>query len=138
MKQKITYLLLFVFILAACSPNEATEETIEPEVAAPTIVAAVEEPTAVPTPVPPTEVPAAEEPEAEPTAVPVEEAVVSEPEPTAVPVEEAEAPVEEESTEAEVVEETAVNVIAGRTPEGAFFLGDPNAPLTMIDYSDFL
>ena len=34
--------------------------------------------------------------------------------------------------------ETAVNVIAGRTPEGAFFLGDPNAPLTMIDYSDFL
>lgn len=29
-------------------------------------------------------------------------------------------------------------VLSGRTDEGAFFLGDPNAPITHIDYSDFL
>ncbi|PID85487.1 MAG: hypothetical protein CSB13_07915 [Chloroflexi bacterium] len=43
--------------------------------------------------------------------------------PTALPTEEPEM-------------ETAV--IAGRTDEGAFFLGDPAAPVTIIDYSDFL
>ena len=36
-------------------------------------------------------------------------------------------------------EETAVvQVISGQTAEGAYFLGDPNAPVTVIDYSDFL
>lgn len=29
-------------------------------------------------------------------------------------------------------------VISGRTADGAFFLGAPNAPITHIDYSDFL
>jgi len=29
-------------------------------------------------------------------------------------------------------------VISGQTAEGAFFLGDPQAPVTVIDYSDFL
>jgi hypothetical protein len=29
-------------------------------------------------------------------------------------------------------------VVSGRTEEGAFFLGDPNALITHIDYSDFL
>ena len=41
----------------------------------------------------------------------------------------------------EPAEEQAVaegGVVSGRTPEGAFFLGDPNAPITHIDYSDFL
>jgi hypothetical protein len=32
--------------------------------------------------------------------------------------------------------ETAV--VSGRTEEGAFFYGNPNAPITLIDYSDFL
>ncbi|MCP4419757.1 MAG: hypothetical protein GY805_24360 [Chloroflexi bacterium] len=31
-----------------------------------------------------------------------------------------------------------VNVASGRTEEGAFFLGDPNAAIVLNDYSDFL
>jgi hypothetical protein len=34
--------------------------------------------------------------------------------------------------------EAAPPVTSGQTEEGAFFLGDPAAPLTIIDYSDFL
>jgi len=44
--------------------------------------------------------------------------------------------VQAEPTAAEVAAETGV--ISGRTEEGAFFLGDANAPITHIDYSDFL
>ena len=33
---------------------------------------------------------------------------------------------------------TPVGPIAGRTAEGAFFYGAPDAPVTLIDYSDFL
>jgi protein-disulfide isomerase len=29
-------------------------------------------------------------------------------------------------------------VVSGRTADGAFFLGAPDAPITLIDYSDFL
>jgi hypothetical protein len=29
-------------------------------------------------------------------------------------------------------------VVSGQTADGAFFLGAPDAPLTVIDYSDFL
>ena len=37
---------------------------------------------------------------------------------------------------AEIVADTGVQ--SGRTDEGAFFLGDPNAPIIHLDYSDFL
>jgi hypothetical protein len=31
-----------------------------------------------------------------------------------------------------------LQVISGQTTDGAFFLGAPDAPITVIDYSDFL
>lgn len=148
MKWKIFYLIVFVFLLAACGA-ESPSEVAEPEIAAPIVVdtedAVVEaepevmEEAVEETAVPETEAPA--KPTEVPTAAPVEE---SEPTPKAETEENVttEENVAEEAPTAVPVEEkageTAVNVIAGRTPEGAFFLGDPNAPLTMIDYSDFL
>lgn len=33
---------------------------------------------------------------------------------------------------------TTAGVVFGRTEEGAFFHGAPDAPVTFIDYSDFL
>jgi hypothetical protein len=36
------------------------------------------------------------------------------------------------------VAESGSLVISGRLEEGAFFRGDTNAPVTLIDYSDFL
>jgi hypothetical protein len=37
-----------------------------------------------------------------------------------------------------IPEIVAVGLESGRTAEGAYYLGSPNAPLTLIDYSDFL
>jgi hypothetical protein len=51
------------------------------------------------------------------------------------------APAVAETPAGEAVE-TAIpesnGVISGRTPEGTYFLGAEDAPVTMIDYSDFL
>jgi hypothetical protein len=72
----------------------------------------VVEPTAVPTnPPPPTDEPAP----AEPTSLPS-----TEPAPAPTP------------------EADEVVVAYGRTEEGAFFKGSADAPVTLIDYSDFL
>lgn len=133
--QKIaTALLCFVFLLAACSAQNEPE-AIEPTLAVPVVVAATA--TAwVPTSVAPTEVP--------PTAMAAETAVsnVDVVEPTVAALAEtavASADVVEPTVVVEPTPETVmVNVVAGRTDEGAFFLGNPNAPLTVIDYSDFL
>jgi hypothetical protein len=35
-------------------------------------------------------------------------------------------------------EEQTVQVISGQTAEGAYFYGNPDAPVTLLDYSDFL
>lgn len=116
-------LILFVLFLTACgtSANEPVAQA-EPETAVlETTASVVEEPTptiaVVPTDLP-TSVPEPAEATAIPTDVPAAEEVVAE-------------PIAEESAP-----ETAV--ISGRTEEGAFFYGNPNAPITLIDYSDFL
>lgn len=73
------------------------------------------EPTAVPTDPPP--------PTTEPAPTEATALLPTEPLPTVVP-----APVE------------AVDVVVeyGRTQEGAFYRGAANAPVTLIDFSDFL
>lgn len=127
MKKWIFVLPIVLLVLVACGPTVEPENeegvavaSTEPPLAEvatelpPTTVsssptAVSEPPTAVPTDVPPTE----------PTAIPTDQPVIEPPVPTEEPA-----------------LETAV--IAGRIDEGAFFLGAPNAPVTMIDYSDFL
>lgn len=117
MKKWILILPLVLLALVACAPGAESESeegipAVEPEPTNPPLAEVATEPatTAVPTDAPP----------AEPTAIPTDALVT---EPTDVPTE-------------EPVAETAV--VAGRLDEGAFFLGAPDAPVTMIDYSDFL
>ncbi len=121
MKKWIFILPIVLLVLVACAPVAEIEDeegvVIVQEATNPPIAAVTELPTAVSSP--PTAVPTDEPPD-QPTAVPTSEPV---PEPTDSPTE-------------EPVMETAV--IAGRLDEGAFFFGAPDAPVTMIDYSDFL
>lgn len=111
--KKSLILLVILFVVAGCAAETAVSD--------PTLPAASQIP---PTDIPPTEVV---------LAAPVVETAVA----TEVVVETAvvatEAPVPSPTPE-----EITVEVISGRTPEGAYFLGSPDAPLTLIDYSDFL
>ena len=131
--KKWIFILPFVLLaLVACGPtaepesevsvvaslSEATESPVA-EVATELPPTAVSSPPTVVT-LPPTIIPT-NEPPANPTAVPTDQPVPEEP---------TDAPTEE------LMAETAV--IAGRLDEGAFFLGAVDAPVTMIDYSDFL
>ena len=137
--KRLTILLLFITLLVACSPSgepAASESQAQPvdEVAEVVEVATAVLPT---TNAPRTEdlpAPVIEEPEAtsappetEPMELPENEETV-----------EIDMPVEEVEPTAVPVEETGPTVISGRLDEGAFFLGDLNAPVTLIDYSDFL
>ena len=116
---------MMIILLSACQvQTEPAADTAggEGSEAAPEAEAAVALPTDTP----------------QPTAVPDTPRISEEPEmpaePTAVPTEPAEEP------PAEPVNEVAAApaVTSGRIEAGAFFLGDPDAPITMIDYSDFL
>jgi len=106
--KKSLILLILLFVAAGCVAETAVFD--------PTLPAATEiTPTDLPAPVVETAV-------ATEVVVVVETAVspTNVPEPTAEP------------------EAIAFVVESGRTPEGAYFLGSPEAPLTLIDYSDFL
>jgi len=117
--RRFLWLILILLWLVACAP--ATETAAPPK---PSPETAVLPPATIPPPVITEQVPIP----AELTAVP---------NPTQPAAESITTPaVELEPTAEEVAAETGV--ISGRTEEGAFFLGDPNAPITHIDYSDFL
>jgi hypothetical protein len=138
MKKWILLLSIVLLALVACAPGAEPESEISvvaasPEATEPPLAEAAAEPSPTvsspPTAVlsPPTAV------SSPPTAVPTNEPPV---EPTAVPTD---APITEEPTEIPTQEPAAETaVIAGRLDDGAFFLGAPDAPVTMIDYSDFL
>lgn len=110
--------LALVFLFSACAP--ATETAVSPQPDPETAVPATQ---TAPPPEITVETPRVESPTAVPDLTePSEENLVVEADPTAE----------------ETAAETGVIVISGRTEEGAFFLGDPDAPITHIDYSDFL
>jgi hypothetical protein len=130
MKSIITVPILLLLFLTACAgntpePAEPVEAQVEPaeiQPKEPAQPAPTDSPEATDSPVVEADTPAPanqadaadpvvqSQPEEPPTLTPI-------PAPTEVPV-----PL----------------VISGQTDEGVFFLGDPNAPLTVIDYSDFL
>jgi hypothetical protein len=127
MKRWVFWLLPLLLFLIACSADElaatmpvtdrAAEDEIPPtQVPAETIASATEEPIA--SPVEPTTVPEPATPTAIPTATTVEETIV----------------VETVEVEASPTIETIVN---GQY-ENTYFRGSETAPVTLIDYSDFL
>lgn len=114
MKKWILILPYVLLAFVACAPAAEPESDSMAVVSATVVPEPTDLPQVVETVLPPTAV------SSPPTAIPTNQPP---PEPTAIPTE-------------EPLAETAV--IAGRTDEGAFFLGAVDAPVTMIDYSDFL
>jgi len=72
------------------------------------------------------------EPTIPPTVQPTNQPTI---EPTSPPTIE---PTSQPTAQPTVEPTSQPSILAGRTDEGAFFLGSPDAPVTMIDYSDFL
>jgi hypothetical protein len=140
----LALILPLVFLLPACgaSPEPdiaAVEESVPPATA--TVV--VNTPTRQPTPVvvEPTVPQQNEAAQLDPveTAAEVVEPATQTPEPTeavVVPTEPAEAPTTEPAPPVQA--EVDWLTVEGKTADNLAFLGNPDAPVTMIDYSDFL
>lgn len=120
--RSLVWLSVSLFLLAACRPATATQTAVSLQ---PTAL------TQLPTPTlhQPAPLPTAPEP---PTAVPTQAIRAT---PTTAPTETA-VPATAAATAEPTVGPPAV--IYGRTAEGAFFQGYAGAPITLIDYSDFL
>jgi hypothetical protein len=123
--KKLLILLTILFMVSAC--GTAQETVVEPAVNAVTT-------TVLPTPT--LSNPRLNTEPASPTALPTQ--------PVVIPIT-AEATTAPPSAPEPIPTQTAVAVVEseggvghGRTPEGAFYHGDPDAPIAMIDYSDFL
>ncbi len=118
----VVFLFLSLF-LAACGGAELSE----PPVAEEGVVASELNDTTATAVATPTMLSPTNTPEVEPATVQTLPTATGEPEPptpTPPPLPADETPI--------------IQVVSGQLPEGAFFLGDANAPLTIIDYSDFL
>ena len=137
MRRRNFIVLTIILLLAACEAG--TETAVERPAAS--VVATKAAPTAASQPLNPTAAPTATAAALTPHLAAGGAATTESPlsEETAVP------PSPEASLEAEIqglaastdaVAETAV--VSGRTPDGAFFMGAPDAPVTIIEYSDFL
>lgn len=120
---KSKWLFLILIFLISCQAQTAV-----PEPPAESVENVVVEEVAVEATAPPVE---PEQPTAVPTIAQAVEETVTE-EPTPLPATPTPAPTEEPVVEANNFLET------GRTDLGAYYLGSPNAPIRMIDYSDFL
>ncbi|MEA3337729.1 MAG: hypothetical protein U9R25_17680 [Chloroflexota bacterium] len=124
----IGLLLSLALLLAACGGSA------EPTPAAEHVATATDAPTAAlatdtPAIVPPTDTPVpADSPETEADEGPADTPVPPIESPTAVPATDTPVP----------AEEPAVTSIFGQTGEGQYFRGNPDAAVTVIDYSDFL
>ncbi len=132
--KQVTLLLLITFsLLTACGGGETAEpaaevlEPMEQATVAPATAPAVPQPTD--TSAPP------DVPTEASTVAPVEEETMAllATEPASPPV-----PTKVVEPTAAVEEPAPIQVISGQTSEGAYFYGDPAAPLVLIDYSDFL
>ena len=114
--KKSLVLVCLLLVLSACTSTSAVVEQV-PLTELPGVA------TELPTPEVSTAVPPTALPEVEVAATAVTETAVlptESPPPTATP------------------ETVAAKLVNGRTTEGAYYLGSPDAPLTLIDYSDFL
>ena len=84
-------------------------------------------------------VPTTESPSSLPTATPsTSPAIIVEPTSTIDPTITPPSPVAVAATPTPMLAVTYRGALVGRDANGAFTLGDPAAPLTLIDYSDFL
>jgi hypothetical protein len=119
-------LTLLMALLVACG---SAEETPVAQVAS--------SPTApAPSPVTTDTATAASEPEPTQTSQEAAATSTSTPPPTEAPA--TETPLPAENEEVAAIETTNWLEVEGKTEDGYTYLGNPDAPVTMIDYSDFL
>ena len=125
-RARMALLVLLGLLVAGCASTAIPTETADvPTQAA---VAASETPTAAP----PT--PAEADPTATDTPEPAQETPTDAPE----PAEEPPTPTPEPPTATPEPPEAPVVAIFGQTSDGLYFRGNPDATVTVIDYSDFL
>lgn len=120
----LTFALMAIILLVSCTPDDARSPAEVQATAPPQPTETVAEPASPPAPT----MAAAD---ATPTNAPA--VVEATPTSTSAPTAPPDAGVTE--TPEDAVAEVAVN---GRTEDGAYFLGRADAPVTIVDYSDFL
>ena len=106
--------MFVTLLLVACAPGDEAAEPVATMATAPTA-------TAPPPVIAVTEAPLADAPATSEPATPVAESL-----PTA------------QSTAGTADQMVESAVVFGRNDDGTFFYGAPDAPVTLIDYSDFL